>query len=816
MPYPRQALTIIVLLLVTSIALAAPSPTPEVPGFSRLGVVRVLQWPDFYRGPANRVQVANGFAYVASGVRGFHTVDIRDPANPVRIASTQLAPTDPLADAFDVLKVVSRDAIAYVQTASRLMVFDLSVPAAPFRIADRWPGVRDIDFIGSGLFAISRYDLESLKDDPLTPYSQALIPLDTVWALGGRGSHVYAASYGTRAIPASFVVVDHESGTQLRRRGEYPISRLGFPSDGSMVIEIEAEDGRAYLQANRWVGDDKTSRIEAIDVSNPDAPASLGGFSYPGVSGFRVRNQSGFVAAHSRGLFIENWANPDAPVRIARVPSLDTSLDVELAEDLAYIADGDAGLQIFDVSRPARPRWLSEVDLGGVASDVVVNSNIAYVADGGGGLRLLDLSRTSNPVVVSRLQLGSRVVGVGLSGSVLSMVTSKAGASVDSTDANGVLHLADVSVPTTPMLRGQLEIAPAIRGHRTIGDRTYVAADTSGLIVIDTSDLDHPVELGRFNTFGTAFDVEVMGSRAYVADGQQGLQIYDVSDPRVPRRIGGYATASPARRVAVSGRYAFVLGGSNANSGSVEIVDVSFPENTRKIASWSSDGFEDRIHVSGDLAFHSTRFGVHLYDISRIDSPEYIESIRWPNPGAMNSKIEPGGMIFDGRRLTLTAGTLGVASFDLTTRQAATITLESPREVVLGDAPLEISAASSSGLPVSIIVLDGPGRIVDGRLEALGYGSITLRAEQSADRQFFAASKTAVVRVAVRLRASRSPEGITLSWPRAARDLQLQRSTAPGLGATWISLGNGQDSGVNELSFLVPFESDSAFFRLAR
>ena len=44
--------------------------------------------------------------------------------------------------------------------------------------------------------------------------------------------------------------------------------------------------------------------------------------------------------------------------------------------------------------------------------------------------------------------------------------------------------------------------------------------------------------------------------------------------------------------------------------------------------------------------------------------------------------------------------------------------------------PVEIAASSSSGLPVTIVVVDGPARIESGRLVALGGGTIHLRASQ--------------------------------------------------------------------------------------
>lgn len=51
-----------------------------------------------------------------------------------------------------------------------------------------------------------------------------------------------------------------------------------------------------------------------------------------------------------------------------------------------------------------------------------------------------------------------------------------------------------------------------------------------------------------------------------------------------------------------------------------------------------------------------------------------------------------------------------------------------PTNLGVDAAPVPIQATSSRGLPVSLTVLDGLGRLADGRLDMLGFGSVWIRA----------------------------------------------------------------------------------------
>ena len=82
------------------------------------------------------------------------------------------------------------------------------------------------------------------------------------------------------------------------------------------------------------------------------------------------------------------------------------------------------------------------------------------------------------------------------------------------------------TVPPTPI---SYAVATAVNEVRVSGTTAYLAAGSSGLIVLDVTTPALPVLVDAYATGMDARDVQVIGTVAYVADGANGLKIFDVS-----------------------------------------------------------------------------------------------------------------------------------------------------------------------------------------------------------------------------------------------------------------------------------------------
>ena len=88
------------------------------------------------------------------------------------------------------------------------------------------------------------------------------------------------------------------------------------------------------------------------------------------------------------------------------------------------------------------------------------------------------------------------------------------------------------------------------RADAVVGDLAYVAADRSGLRIIDVSNPAVPVEVGSFTVFLRSVEtVTVAGNFAYVTTEEDiSLRIVDVSNPEAPVEVGSLSFPVPPDR----------------------------------------------------------------------------------------------------------------------------------------------------------------------------------------------------------------------------------------------------------------------------
>ncbi|PTL83279.1 hypothetical protein DAT35_14925 [Vitiosangium sp. GDMCC 1.1324] len=271
------------------------------------------------------VYVTHGHAYVVS-IRngneggGLSVFDVSDPSAPV-LKTTISLPTDNYWNG-----VWAKGNALYVASqSSGVIVFDISEPAAPKQLLSV-PGMGQID-------------------------------VHTVFVEGDR---LYAMSPGPQP---KTLIFDIQQPTAPRLLGEYMetgaagnTSVVGYPHDAL------AFEGRLYI--NHW-----SSGYLIVDVSDPEHPKKLGGFSYPYATSHAnaVGKFGDRLIAFEGG---ENWG---------------------------------AHLRVLDVTDPASPRRVGEFKLEENASihNMVLKGERLYIAHYQHGVRVLDVSEPENPKQVA-------------------------------------------------------------------------------------------------------------------------------------------------------------------------------------------------------------------------------------------------------------------------------------------------------------------------------------------------------------------------------------------------------------------------------
>ena len=151
----------------------------------------------------------------------------------------------------------------------------------------------------------------------------------------------------------------------------------------------------------------------------------------------------------------------------------------------------------------------------------------------------------------------------------------------------------------------------AVNGVFVAGRYAYVAAGSTGLVVVRITDLGNPVQTGVYDTPGSANGVVVQGDYAYVADGAAGLVIVDISDPDSPTGVGQFDTPGTAWNCVVDLPYVYVAD----VAGGLRIIDVSVPDTPTEPGFW----------VAGDLAYGLTKRDNLIYLADRNDGLRIID-----------------------------------------------------------------------------------------------------------------------------------------------------------------------------------------------
>jgi hypothetical protein len=327
---------------------------------------------------------------------------------------------------------------AYVSTAGRLVVLDVSNPAQPKQLGEHPGGAADVAFAngyaylaasGEGLRVLDVSNpaqptrLGSFDTDRIPTGLQIKAPYAYV-TFGDEGLRVFDISnpaqpapvghYGTNNYYAS--VVCDGGYAYVSDGGNLTMLDLSSPANPQLAGSCQGLWGSKICIAGQYayIAGEASGRggLEVVDVSNPATLRRVGGYGeWAGALG--VLGQYVYVAAGDGGLGVFNLGNPTAPRRVGTYYPAGLAEDILLRDKQAYLAvskgDGgdsasfaEGGLEILDLTDPTRPRLVGtslrsegcrRVDLDGRFGAAVTSEQ---------SLALLDLSRPAQPVILAR------------------------------------------------------------------------------------------------------------------------------------------------------------------------------------------------------------------------------------------------------------------------------------------------------------------------------------------------------------------------------------------------------------------------------
>lgn len=291
----------------------------------------------------------------------------------------------------------------------------------------------------------------------------------------------------------------------------------------------------AVLGRYAYVADGEAG-LQVYDVSDPDAPIRVGGYSPElWAVGVAVSGNYVYLACESyldEQLVVIDVSNPTNCTQVGGVTTAGEASAVVVVGHYAYLADNE-NLAVIDVSNPASSVQVGSY--GGSYIDVAVSGKFAYLVpfeNGWSGLKVVDVGSATNCVLAGQFPTSERVWGVAVAGRFAYLANGNAG-----------LQVIDVSDPARCVRVGGYQTPGFAQSVAVSRNFAYVTDDTAGLVVIDVSNPANCIRVGGYDTGGSAYKVAVVDDRIYVADGQAGLLVLSTL-PNVQSTVRVYSTPS--------------------------------------------------------------------------------------------------------------------------------------------------------------------------------------------------------------------------------------------------------------------------------
>jgi hypothetical protein len=309
-----------------------------------------------------------------------------------------------------------------------------------------------------------------------------------------------------------------------------------------------------------------------VDIDDPANPRPLGALplaSSP--QAVAAAAASVYISLSTGTVLLADMSDPLAPVLVSTFEGLATSSEVCVVDSLVGIVNGTSGLFLvrFDSAPSDSARVVGQYDVPGYTRGVATSGSYVYLAARSDGLRVLDISNRAAPREAAVLDLGSAAMAVEVVGDRAYVTADDSG-----------LVVVDVTEPSRPAVLGNVSFHDA-RGLCVEDSLVYAVTPDNWLRIIDVSDPADPAIVGQVELDDDANDVDVAGRYAYVAaDDRAGLVVVDVGDPSQPVVVGATWTRGTALGVAVDGNLAYV---ADKEAG-LTVIDVSDPMQPRILA----------------------------------------------------------------------------------------------------------------------------------------------------------------------------------------------------------------------------------------
>ncbi|MFZ0392108.1 MAG: T9SS type A sorting domain-containing protein [Calditrichia bacterium] len=335
-------------------------------------------------------------------------------------------------------------------------------------------------------------------------------------------------------VRGNFIYIAQQDGFRV-----VDITNVQSPQQAdSLVLPYNSYYTRVAVHQNYAYIPNGTGGLRVIDISDPYNVVPAGYFEYAGFSAdVVVKDSLAYITGLQGGMFIVNINDPNHTELLSSMKTDAGAYDIEVDSSFAYIADWMGGFRVYDVSDPASPQEMAVFDSVDVWR-TTASGDYAYfieaIPNQPSYIWSLDISDKANPLPLDKLLMPDEANDLFLQGQYLYVAAENSGIRI--IDVSDPANLNEVGSYVTPW--AQDVFVAGNYAYALDFDYAGSATDFQGaLIVLDVSDPTQPFLKGVYADFQfTAWDIFVVDDYAYVTEGSPNftLWMFDVSDPAQP------------------------------------------------------------------------------------------------------------------------------------------------------------------------------------------------------------------------------------------------------------------------------------------
>lgn len=291
------------------------------------------------------------------------------------------------------------------------------------------------------------------------------------------------------------------------------------------------------------------------------------------------------------------------------------------------------------------------------------------------------------------------------------------------TDAqNQNLLIYDISNPLNPSLISTFNNSTRYTDIALAGPLLYLAAGSDGMVVVDVSDPQNPVQIGAVDTPGYSVGIKLQSEIAYIADAS-GIHAIDIHDPKAPVIIGTFPTDGECFAIEISNQILYAVdSGFDINEDyGLHIIQASDPANMVELSSIvfpASLNDKTEIIVQNDHLYVTiSDLGLLTYDVSNPALPSKLDSYLPQENAPIHQSWAAQDMIINGSTAYVNFGT-----------QISVLDISNPSSVLLLNeiiAPEYINDIAVAGPDLFLVTSSGTVYIADplhqGQSPFIGY-----------------------------------------------------------------------------------------------